>query len=388
MMKTLIYLDNAATTRPDPLVVEAMQEMLDDRWGNPSSAHEAGSRAKIRIEEARVAIAALAGCQTDEVSFTSGGTEADNWALLGVLDYWRGKRDHLITVVTEHHAVYDTALWWRERGGAVTLLPVDADGRLDPQVVAAAITDRTALVSVMHINNELGTLQDVAAIGAICRERGVTFHIDCVQSFGKIPLDAAGIHADLLSISAHKIYGPKGVGALIVRRGVRISPRALGGSQERKLRTGTENVPGIVGFGMAAELCRARLQQEIIAAQTMRDRLETLLLEQIPAVRVNGSREYRAPGILNAAFTGCDGEALLIALDRKGFCVSTGSACSAGALGASHVLTGIGLEIPVAASSLRFSFGRFNTTADVDALIDVLPALVERQRQSAPAAVS
>lgn len=384
-MKSLIYLDNAATTRPDPLVVEAIREVLEDRWGNPSSAHAPGSRAKLRLEEARVSVAALAGCQADEVFFTSGGTEADNWAVQGVLDYWRGKRDHLVTVTTEHHAILDTALWWKARGGAITLLPVGTDGMLDLQAAADAITDRTALVSVMHVNNELGTVQDITAIGAICREKGVTFHADCVQSYGKIPLNAAAVNADLLSISAHKIYGPKGVGALIVRRGVRISPRALGGSQERKLRTGTENVPGIAGFGTAAELCRVRLPQEMAATQALRERLEQLIKAWIPNVRVNGSRERRAPALLNLSFPGCDGEALLIALDRKGFCVSTGSACSAGAMGASHVLTGIGLDVPTAASSLRFSFGRFNAESDVDALMDVLPSLVEQQRVMNPA---
>lgn len=376
-----IYLDNAASTQPDPGVVAAMREMLEERWGNPSSAHEVGSRARIRLDESRAAIAGLAGCRDDEVYFTSGGTEADNWAILGILDFWRGEKDHLITAPTEHHAVYDVAKWWEERGGSVIWLPVDSDGRIDPADVAKAITPRTALVSVMHVNNELGTIQDVATIGEICRERDVNFHTDCVQSFGKIPFRMQDVNADLLSISSHKIYGPKGTGALIIRRGTRISPRFFGGSQERGLRTGTENVPGIVGFGRAAKLCAERMESEIEMVRRMRDRLESEILAAIPDVRINGSRAHRSPGLLNVSFCGCDGEALLVALDRKGFCVSTGSACSAGALGASHVLMNIGLDVATARSAIRFSFGRFNRENNVDKLMSVLPELVERQRR-------
>ncbi|HEY3294436.1 MAG TPA: cysteine desulfurase family protein [bacterium] len=382
-----IYLDNAATTRPDPAVIAAMSETLTDYWGNPSSAHEIGSRAKMRLEESRASIARLMGCRDDEVYFTSGGTEADNWALLGVLDYWHGKKSHLITAANEHHAVLDTAKRWKERGGEATILPVDSEGRLDPQDVAKAITDKTAVVSVMHVNNELGTIQDVAKIGALCREHGVVFHTDCVQSFGKIPFRFAELNADLASISSHKIYGPKGVGALVIKRGTRLSPRFIGGSQERGLRTGTENTPGISGFGKAADLCREMFAEESQRLLAMRDRLEASILEQIPDVCVNGSRTHRAPALLNMSFLGCEGEALLIALDRKGFCVSTGSACSAGAIGASHVLIALGLDPIVAQASLRFSFGRFNSMADVEALMTVLPGVVAAQRALAPAAM-
>jgi cysteine desulfurase len=381
----MIYLDNAATTKPDPLAVTAINEVLSERWGNPSSAHAAGSRAKMALEEARATIAKLIDCNDDEVYFTSGGTEADNWALLGILDYWRNRKNHLITVATEHHAVIDTAKWWQERGGKITVLPVDSEGLLDPRDIAKAITPETALVSVMHVNNELGTIQDIAAIGSICRERDVLFHTDCVQSFGKLSLCFLELNADFVSISSHKIHGPKGVGALIVKRGTRISPRFIGGSQERNLRTGTENMPGIAGFGAAAALCAARLPDESARIGAMRDRLESLILEKTPDVRINGSRKLRSPSILNVSFTGCEGEALLIALDRKGFCVSTGSACSAGAVGASHVLVALGLDLLTAQSALRFSFGRFNEPDDVDALMDVLPSLVERQRATSPA---
>lgn len=383
----MIYLDNAATTRPDPAVVAAMNEVLTDRWGNPSSAHEAGSRAKMCVEEARSSIARLLGCNDDEIFFTSGGTEADNWALLGVMEFWRGRKSHLITVATEHHAVIDTAKWWQEHGGSATILKVDSEGRLDPQDVAKAIKPQTALVSVMHVNNELGTIQDIAAIGAICREREVVFHTDCVQSFGKLPLRFAEMNADLVSISSHKIHGPKGAGALVIRRGLRIFPRFIGGSQERNLRTGTENVPGIAGFGAAASLCARKMPGEGEQIGILRDRLEALILEKIPNVRINGSRTHRAPSILNASFVGCEGESLLVALDRKGFCVSTGSACSAGAMGASHVLMALGLDVLTAQSSLRFSLGRFNSPEDVDALMEVLPSLVERQRATAPVSV-
>lgn len=382
-----IYLDNAATTRPDPEVVEAMRGVLADGWGNPSSAHELGSAAKMRLEEARTSIAQLMACRDDEVYFTSGGTEADNWAILGVLDYWRGKKGHWVTAETEHHAVIDTAKWWKERGGEVSILPVDGEGRLDPQDVAEAITDKTALVSVMHVNNELGTIQDIPAIGAVCRENGLTFHTDCVQSYGKLGFKFPELNADLGSISSHKIHGPKGVGALIIRRGTRISPRFIGGSQERGLRTGTENTPGIIGFGKAASLCRDHSAEEMLKLGVLRDRLEATIFEKIPDVRVNGSRVHRSPALLNMSFTGCEGEALLIALDRMGFCVSTGSACSAGAMGASHVLLALGLDTITAQASLRFSFGRFNVPDDVDALMKVLPGVVEKQRRMAPAAL-
>jgi len=285
-------------------------------------------------------------------------------------------------VSTEHHAVLDTAQWCSKRGHDVTILSVDRDGRLDPGDVRRAIRDETALVSVMHVNNELGTIHNVAAIGEICRERGVTFHTDAVQSLGKIPFKFPELNADLASISAHKIYGPKGVGALIIRRGTRISPRFIGGSQERGLRTGTENAPGIIGFGKAAEVCAAVLDKEMRDLRAIRDALEERIINEIPDVKINGSREHRSPGMLNISFLGCEGEALLIALDGRGFCVSTGSACSAGAVGASHVLLALGMDVRDAQAAIRFSLGRFNQPGDVDALMNVLPAIVAKQRET------
>lgn len=380
----MIYLDNAATTKVDPEVIETMRESLADYWGNPSSAHASGSKAKRKLEEARVQIASLMQCNPDEVYFTSGGTEADNWAILGVLDYLRGTKNHLITVATEHHAVIETAEWLEKRGNPVTILSVDKEGLIDLEQVREAITDQTALVSVMYVNNELGTIQDIARIGAICREAGVLFHSDCVQSYGKLPLDFKTMNCDLASISSHKIHGPKGVGALVIKRGTKIAPRSIGGGQERGLRTGTENSPGIIGFGKAAELSRLNLEAEIKRIRAMRDRLETRILAEIPDTIVNGSRQQRSSAPLNVSCKGCDGEALLIALDRKGFCVSTGSACSAGATGASHVLMALGMKMEDARASLRISFGRFNEDSDVDALMEVLPTLVQKQRETSP----
>lgn len=380
----MVYLDNAATTQVDPQVIEAMRESLTEFWGNPSSAHESGSKAKRRLEEARVQIALLMQCFPDEVYFTSGGTEADNWAVMGVLDYFRGKKSHFITVATEHHAVIETAEWLEKRGNPVTILSVNKEGVLDPEQVRDAISDETALVSVMYVNNELGTIQDIPRIGDICREAGVLFHSDCVQSFGKLPLDFKTMNCDLAAISSHKIHGPKGVGALIIKRGTKLSARTIGGGQERGLRTGTENTPGIIGFGKAAELARLSLDDEMVRIRSMRDRLEQRILNEIPDTVVNGSRRHRSSAPLNVSFKNCDGEALLIALDRKGFCVSTGSACSSGATGASHVLMALGMTMEDARASLRISFGRFNSDSDVDALMDVLPGLVQKQRETSP----
>ncbi len=380
----MIYLDNSATTQVDPDVIESMRESLAEFWGNPSSTHESGSKAKRKLEEARIQISELMGCFPDEVYFTSGGTEADNWAILGVFDFLRGKKNHFITIATEHHAVIETAEWLEERGYAVTVLPVDQEGLVDPKQIRDAITDQTALVSVMHVNNELGTIQDISRIGEFCQEAGVLFHSDCVQSFGKLPLDFKKLNCNLASISSHKIHGPKGVGALIMKRGTKIAHRTIGGGQERGLRTGTENTPGIIGFGKAAELSRLKLNDEVGRIRAIRDRLEKRIIAEIPDSIVNGSRVHRSSAPLNVSLKGCDGEALLIALDRKGFCVSTGSACSAGATGASHVLMALGMSMEDARASLRISFGRFNQESDVDALMEVLPTLVRKQRETSP----
>jgi cysteine desulfurase len=384
MASKSIYLDNAATTRPDPEVIAAMNEALEKHWGNPSSIHETGRWARVRLEEARQHVAELLGCRPDEIIFTSGGTEADNLAVLGVLEYCKDKKTHVITAATEHHAILDTVHWCQSHGYEATVLPVDSEGRVDPSDVKKAIRSTTALISLMFVNNEIGTIHDIAEIGKVAREADVVFHTDAVQAFGILPFSVADLNADLVSVSSHKIYGPKGVGALYLKKGSRIHPRTHGGAQERNLRTGTENVPGIIGFGKACQLCRERMSQVAPEIRALRDRLQREIVKSIEDVRINGSRTHRAPGILNCSFTGCEGEALLVGLDMQGIAVSTGSACTAGAAGASHVLRAIGLSQEMAQASLRFSFGRNNREEDVDAVMEVLPGIVNRLRQMSP----
>jgi cysteine desulfurase len=379
-----IYVDNAASTRPAPEVISAMTEVMETHWGNPSSIHEVGRWAKVRVEEARQHAANLLNCHPEEVIFTSGGTEADNLAILGILEQGMGKRMHVITAATEHHAILDTVHWCQNHGFDTTVLPVASDGRLDPSEVKKAIRPETALISIMFVNNEIGTIHDVAEIGKVAQEAGVAFHTDAVQAFGVIPFSVADLSADLVSVSSHKIYGPKGAGALYVKKGTRLNPRTHGGSQERNLRTGTENVPGIIGFGKACQLCLERIESVPPRIQTLRDRLEKEILETIDDVLVNGSREHRSPGILNCTFKGCEGEALLVGLDMQGIFVSTGSACQAGSTGASHVLRAIGLSLDMAQASLRFSFGRYNEPEDVDRVMEVLPKIVNRLRKMSP----
>ncbi len=384
MASKSIYLDNAATTRPDPEVIAAMNEALEKHWGNPSSIHETGRWARVRVEEARQHVAELLGVRPEEIVFTSGGTEADNLAILGVLEYCKDKRTHVITAATEHHAILDTVHWCQSHGFEATILPVDSEGRIEPSDVKKAIRPTTALISLMVVNNEIGTIHDITEIGKVAREADLIFHTDAVQAFGIIPFSVAELNADLVSMSSHKIYGPKGVGALYLKKGSRINPRTHGGAQERNLRTGTENVPGIVGFGKACQLCREKMSTVAPQIQALRDRLEKEILETVDDVRINGSRTHRAPGILNCSFKSCEGEALLVGLDMQGICVSTGSACSAGSAGASHVLRAIGLTPEMAQASLRFSFGRNNLAEDVDAVMDILPRIVKRLRQMSP----
>ncbi|MCC6475546.1 cysteine desulfurase [bacterium] len=382
------YLDNAATTPPDPKVIEAMTSCLAENWGNPSSAHQFGHDAKMALETARKEIAALAHCEADEVYFTSGGTEADNWALQGVLSLQPDSKRHIVISSFEHHAVIDQARQLEKLGAAVTQVPVSASGFVDASAVNQAITSQTCMVSVMHVNNELGTIQPIGEIGRLCQTRGVLFHTDAVQSFGKLDFRFNELSVQLASISAHKIYGPKGIGALLIKRGTRLGARSFGGSQERGQRTGTENMPGIVGFGEAAKLCRVLREEEGARIRGLRDQCETRLLEAIPDLIVNGKGGNRADAILSLRVPGCDGEELMIALDMRGLCVSTGAACSAGARGASHVLTALGLSVKDARSSLRISFGRFSTMEDVDALCETLPTIVKQQRENSIATVT
>ncbi len=378
-MKERIYLDNSATTPLDAAVLEAMLPALGGIFGNASSIHLFGQEARAVVEEARRAVADLIGADTREVVFTSGGTESDNWALWGTL--WGGRRpgDHVVTTRIEHPAVLATCAAMEKRGVEVTQVPVDASGRVDPGAVADAVREGTILISVMHANNETGILQPVAEIAEIARKRGVPLHTDAVQSVGKIPVDVKALGVDLLSLSAHKIHGPKGVGALWIRRGTPIAPFLTGGAQERKRRAGTENVPAIAGFGAAARLAAERLPEMGGRVAALRDRFEQGALGRIPGGCVNG-RGPRLPNITNVSFERLEGEAAVIALDLEGVAASTGSACSSGSLEPSHVLRGMGLRPEVVQSSLRFSLGRQNTEEEIDRALDILGKVVGRLR--------
>ncbi len=381
-----VYLDHAATTPVHPDVAAAMQRALAEGWGNPSSAHAFGREARRLVEDAREEVAALIGARPQEVVFTSGGTEADNLAILGVarLAREKGRGDHVVTSLVEHHAVLHACEYLEKREGfRVTYLPVDGHGMVDPDDLRRALTDRTVLVSVMLANNEVGTIQPVRELAAIARERGVPFHTDAVQAAGQIPVDVGELGVDLLSLSAHKIYGPKGVGALYVRRGLRLEPLLHGGGQERRLRPGTENVPGIVGLGAAARLARAELPRLGERVAALRERLIAGVLDRIPDARLNGHPERRLPGNANVSVRYVEGEAILLNLDLKGVAASSGSACAAGSTEPSHVLVAMGLPEHEARGALRFSLGRENTEADVDYVLEVLPPIVERLRRMA-----
>ncbi|MCL6565668.1 MAG: cysteine desulfurase NifS [Acidobacteriia bacterium] len=379
-----IYFDHNATTPVDPAVREAMLPYLSEVFGNASSIHSFGQQARAAVERARQSVAALLGARPAEIVFTSGGTEADNLAIFGIVHAAGGARKHVITTQIEHHAVLNACQALQEQGVAVTFLPVSSDGLVDPDDVRRALRPETVLITVMHANNELGTVQPIAEIARIAAEAGIPFHTDAVQSAGKLPVDVESLGVDLLSLSAHKLYGPKGVGALYIRRGVHLRPLLYGGHHERDRRPGTENVPGIVGLGQAAALARQRLSEEAVRLAALRDRLERGLLERIPHLRVNGARAPRTPNTTNITFSFIEGEALVIALDLKGVACSTGAACSSGAVEPSHVLTAIGLPPEEARASLRFSLGHANTEADVDYALNVIPDVVEHLRQLSP----
>ncbi|MBI3669620.1 MAG: cysteine desulfurase NifS [Acidobacteria bacterium] len=379
-----VYFDHNATTPVDREVLAAMLPYFAEEFGNASSIHSFGQRTRTAVERARESVAALIGARPAEVVFTSGGTESDNQAILGVVAAAHGDAKHVITTQIEHSAVLNVCQALEQRGVAVTYLPVNREGLVDPDAVRRALRPETLLITVMHANNELGTVQPIEEIGRIAAEADVYFHSDAVQSAGKVLLDVDRLGVDLLSISAHKLYGPKGVGALYIRKGTRLEPLLYGGHHERDRRPGTENVAGIVGLGKASELAREKLSLDLTRISSLRDRLERGLLSCVPHARVNGSREHRTPNTSNITLPFVEGEALVIALDLKGLACSTGAACSSGAVEPSHVLTAIGLPPEEARASLRFSLGRETTDADVDFALSVVPGVVEHLRELSP----
>jgi cysteine desulfurase len=385
-LETPIYLDHAATCPVDPRVVDEMLPYFTSAYGNAASrTHAFGWKAEEAVETAREEIARTIGADPKEIVWTSGATESDNLAIKGVAEFLRDQGNHIVTVVTEHKAVLDSCKYLERNGCEVTLLPVDEHGLVTPQQIADAITDKTVLVSVMHANNETGVIQPIAEIGAVCRAKKVWFHTDAVQSFGKVPIDVQEMNVDLMSLSSHKIYGPKGVGALYVRRRrprVRLSPQIHGGGHERGNRSGTLNVPGIVGFGAAARIARESMAEEGGRIRRLRDAMRDRLMEKIPHVHLNGHPEKMLPGHLNVSFAYIEGESLLMAL--KDVALSSGSACTSASLEPSYVLRAMGLDDELAHSSLRMTLGRFTTAEELDFVVELLERHVSRLRDMSP----
>ncbi len=385
-----VYLDFNATTPVEPEVLEAMLPYFSKEFGNAASIHTFGQKGRAAVETAREFVAALIGARPQEIVFTSGGTESDNHAIFGIVGQslssasWGNPVPHLITTAVEHEAVLNTCQFLEKAGAAVTYLSVGHDGRVDPDSVRRAVRPETVLITVMHANNELGTVQPLEEIGRIAAEADVYFHTDAVQSAGKLPIDVKAMGVDLLSISGHKLYAPKGVGALYIRGGTHLRQFLYGGHHQRGLRPGTENVPGIIGLGRAAELARKSLAQDHKKISALRDKLEQGLLARVPDSRVNGGAAPRTPNTTNLLFPDLEGEALVIALDLKGLACSTGAACSSGAVEPSHVLTAIGLPPEEARASLRFSLGRHTSAQDIDFALRVVPAAAAQLRELSP----
>jgi len=381
-----IYLDHNATTPVDPAVLEAMLPYFSGDYGNASSIHTFGQRARAAVETAREQVAALLHARPQEIVFTSGGTESDNHAIFGVVQpRLQGQpAPHIITTAIEHEAVLNTCQALEKQGARVTYLPVSRDGLINLDELAQIICPETALITVMHANNELGTIQPLEQIGRIAADRDIYFHTDAVQSAGKIPLNVEACQLDLLSLSGHKIYAPKGIGALYIKTGTRLQQFLYGGHHQRGFRPGTENVAGIVGLGKAAELARLALAEDAARISALRDRLEQGLLARVPDAHANGASAPRTPNTSNLTFSAIEGEALVIALDLKGLACSTGAACSSGAVEPSHVLTAIGLAASEARASVRFSLGRHTTSAEIDAALEIVPAAVAQLRQLSP----
>jgi cysteine desulfurase len=382
--KRLIYMDHAATTYAKKEVVDAMVPYFTEHFGNPSSVYGIARESKKAIDAARAQVAKALGAEPGEVYFTSGGSESDNWAIKGVAFANRKRGNHIITTQIEHHAVLHTCLFLEKEGFDLTYLPVDKYGLVDPTDLEKAITEKTILVSIMYANNEIGTIEPIAELGAIARKHNVYFHTDAVQAIGNVPIDVKAQNIDMLSLSAHKFYGPKGVGALYIKKGVRIENLIHGGAQEQKRRAGTENIAGIVGLGKAIELATADIPAHNAKIRAMRDRLLRGALETIPHARLNGHPEKRLPGNFNVSFEYIEGESMLLWLDDVGICGSTGSACTSGSLEPSHVLLATGLSPEVAHGSLRLTLGDVNTGQDIDTVLAVLPDVVSRLRQMSP----
>ena len=380
----MIYLDHAATTLVKPEVLEAMLPYFTEAYGNPSSVYRLAQRNKKAIDDARATIANHLGAQPNEIFFTSGGTEADNWALKGTAEALKEKGNHIITTNIEHHAVLHTCQYLEKHGFDVTYLPVDQDGLVTPEQVEAAIRPETILISIMYANNEIGTIMPIAEIGAIAKKHGVVFHTDAVQAVGQLPIDVKAQNIDLLSLSGHKFYGPKGTGVLYVRRGLKLPSFLHGGGQERGRRAGTENVPGIVGLAKAIELAYQDLEAKNAKIKALRDYLIDGIYARIPYCRLNGHREKRLPNNANFSFEFVEGESLLLLLDMEGIAASSGSACTSGSLDPSHVLLALGLPHELAHGSVRFTLGEDNTKEEIDEVLAKLPVFVARMREMSP----
>lgn len=380
-----VYLDYQAGSPVDPRVVEAMTPFFGRTFGNPSSAHSLGQEAKFVLDEARTRVASLVGAKRgEEIIFTSGATECNNLALVGAAQRNREKGDSIVTSVIEHISVLNICKYLSKQGFSVKHVPVDGQGLIDPDIVDGAISDRTILVSTIYANGEIGTIEPIAEIGRIAHDHGVMFHVDAVAAAGKIPIDVERDNIDLLSLSSNDLYGPKGVGALYVREGIRIAPIMIGGGQERGLRSGTEDVPGIVGMGKASEIAHQEMADESAKLARLRDRLQKGIVESIHRSYLNGHPAVRLPNNLNVRFSYIEGESLVLSLDMEGIAVSSGSACSSKTLEPSHVLTAIGLPHEEAHGSLLFSLGRWNTDEDIDQVLNVLPGIVSKLRKMSP----
>ena len=383
-MSDVIYLDHAATTPIDAEVLNAMLPYLKDKFGSASTLYLLGREAREAVEEAREKVADLIGAQPEEVYFTSGGTESDNWAVFGVAAAKASKGKHIITCKIEHHAIMEPCHLLEKQGYSVTFLEVDPNGFVNIDELTGAITDQTVLITIMHANNEIGTIEPVEEIGRISRERKIHFHTDTVQTIGHIPIDVGAIGCDSLAVSAHKIYGPKGIGAMYIRKGAMVDRFTMGGGQENNRRAGTHNVAGIVGLGKAAELAKQRMASEFEATTKLRDALIAGVESRIKDVKLNGDRVKRLPNNVNFSFAGVEGESMILLMDMNGICVSSGSACTSGSLDPSHVLMALGLKHEQAHGSLRMTLGKDNTAAQIEKALDTLPGIVQRLREMSP----